>query len=367
MNIRSIAGPMTAFWLVMGQPFPSMAEEAPSPGFDISLTSAGDSRFPEVSWHGYFEFEYLDAEEKAPTFDMHKITVWMGVKLSQAAFVSSEVEYEHSPSISGSGAGAGKIKLDSAQLRLTPWESSAAWFGLFYVPFGIEYHSYPGHKNRFVTRPKVMKGGGVIQGTWSDVGAGASISAGPGALDVYIVNGDARNGGIARDTDEGGNDAKTLGARFSLNNLAPGLDLGASYAGGKWDTEGKLASSRLGAHLKVDLGASAGLPLAPLFIAEYVEGKDERAATDGNDLEVGGYYAIAGISPFPWLQLSLRHGAWNSGKVSNGKDNTETSFGAAWTVSANLMAKAEYQTASLAGGDQAETKDLIAIQLVANW
>ncbi|MDH5510356.1 MAG: hypothetical protein OEZ32_08375, partial [Nitrospinota bacterium] len=214
---------------------PALAEE--NPAFDMDLAPAASDE-PVVSFHGYYEFEHLSAERKNSTFDAHKLTIWMGVKLNPRAYLSSEIEYEHAPKVTGDGGGTGQIKVDSAQLRLTLTDSLAASFGIFYVPFGIEYLSYPGHINKLVTRPKAMKGGGVIPGTWSDVGAGATLGLGGWATaDIYAVNGDARNGTISRDTDENGNESKTIGARLMLDKMAPGVNLGASYATGMWDPD----------------------------------------------------------------------------------------------------------------------------------
>ncbi|MDH5478920.1 MAG: hypothetical protein OEY50_11355 [Nitrospinota bacterium] len=341
---------------------PAWAEEAPA--FDMDLASAAEEE-PTVSFHGYYEFEHLSAEGKNSTFDAHKLTVWMGVKLNSKAFLSSEIEYEHAPKVTGDGGGDGQIKVDSAQLRISLTDSLTTHFGIFYVPFGIEYFSYPGHINKLVTRPKVMKGGGVIPGTWSDVGVSASLALSEWVLaDIYAVNGDARNGTVSRDTDENGNESKTMGARLML--AAPGLNIGASYATGMWDPDSRLASSRTGVHLQLDTQFFTGLDMAPAIIAEWVDGVDEQASSiEGADRQVGGYYIQMSFAPIPTLELVARHGGYAPDRSATAESNTETSGGVVWAAMDNVKLKMEYQRNIPAGGG--EKSDLVALQLTANW
>jgi len=333
------------------------------PDFDPGLTSS-DS--PAVSWHGYYEFEFLNAEGKRSTFDAHKITVWMGAKLGPRAYISSEVEYEHAPQLAGT-SGSGNIKVDSAQLHLALTGPLAANFGVFYVPFGIEYLSYPGHLNKLITRPKAMKGGGVIPGTWSDVGAGVTIGLGPvGVLDLYAVNGDAYHGRVTLDSAEGGNESKTLGARVMIDKLLPGLNVGASIAEGKWDDASKLSSGRVGAHLRLDLDALTGAPLAPVIIGEWVAGLDENSsAIEGKDKKVGGYYVQASSRILPQFEVVARYGAYdNDGSVKNNA-RAEASVGAVLLAMERVRLKVEYQVNSETG-DKIKN-DLLAFQIAANW
>lgn len=350
-------------WLVVTVLFAASARAADT--FDVGAVGLSETS-EKVSWHGYYEFEYWDVEGKNGSFDAHKITVWMGVKLSEKAYLSSEVEYEHAPKLEGDG-GSGAIKVDSAQLRLTPFDSTALYFGVFYAPFGIEYLSYPGHKNKLVTRPKVMKSGGIIPGTWSDVGAGVSQAvAGVGHVDLFAVNGDAHNGGVSRDSSAGGNENKTLGVRVMLDGFREGINVGASYVSGKWDENDDHASIRYGAHLRLDGDVLTGIGYAPVLIAEYVTGRDEAASSLADeDKDVNGYYAQLSFRPVSALELAARYGAYeNDGKAADNQ-KTETSVGFSLDVVDNVRLKGEYQWNAESGVDV--DNNAAVVQLVAWW
>ncbi len=344
----------------------AFAQKSP---YDIGAVAAlkqGD----KVQWHGYYEFEALNQDKQNATFDAHKITVWMGVKLSKIAFLSSEVEYERFPRLEAGEepkGGSGEIKIDSAQLRLTPLDGTTGYFGIFYAPFGIEYLSYPGQKNKLVTRPKVMKSGGIIPGTWSVVGMGVNqVLKGVGQLDVYTVNGDAKNGGISRDTKNGGNNSKSIAARIMFDKFIEGFNVGASYISGKWDANNQFDSIRYGAHIRVDSDVMTGIQFAPVLIAEYVTGIDEmNSSVDGRDKNVTGYYVQLSSRLLSALEIVGRYGEYdNDEKVAdNGK--TETSLGVVWHMTDGVQLKGEYQW----NGEQGIAKDNnnAAVELVAYW
>ena len=77
---------------------------------EVSLNSGG------MEMHGYYEFEYRDAQRSNDTFDAHKITVWIGKKISDEVYVSSEFEYEHFPRLEDAGEQrvGGSGELDSS-------------------------------------------------------------------------------------------------------------------------------------------------------------------------------------------------------------------------------------------------------------
>ncbi|MDH5510835.1 MAG: hypothetical protein OEZ32_10840, partial [Nitrospinota bacterium] len=176
----------------------------------------------------------------------------------------------------------------------------------------------------------------------------------------------ARNGTISRDTDENGNESKTIGARLMLDKMAPGVNLGASYATGMWDPDSKLASTRTGVHLRLETSLITGVAMAPVVIAEWVEGVDEQASSiDHKDKEVSGYYMQISFSLLPTLELVARHGEYNPDKTASAESNIETSGGLVWKAMDNVKFKMEYQQNGPAGNGA--KKDLIALQLAANW
>ena len=337
--------------------------------FDIGATSAS-SISDKVQWHGYYDFEYFNAESKNDTFDIHKITVWMGVPINDKVFVSSEVEYEHFTRLeSGTGeatGGGGELKLDNAMLRVTPVEGSVGYLGAFYVPFGIEYFSYPGFKNKLVSRPKVMKSGGIIPGTWSDVGLGFNQTFNNiGQVDFFAINGDANNGGISRDTSTGGNQNKSVGGRVQLDSLFEGVNVGASYVLGKWDNDND--SYRVGAHLRVDTDKIIGNAMAPTFIGEYVVGEDENdSSVAGMDKDVSGFYVQASSSVHQMVDIVARYGEYDNDEDKADNNKKETSVGFVLHLLDNFQIKGEYQWNEEQGANKTDN-DQLAIQVNANW
>lgn len=342
--------------------------EAESTAFDVSAVSSPLQ--DKVELHGYYEFEYWDQQGSNRTFDAHKLTVWMGVRLNSRAYLSSEVEFEHAPKLddkSGDTGGSGAIKVDSAQLRLNLADPVTAYIGVFYAPFGIEYLSYPGNKNKLVTRPKAFKSGGVFPGTWSDAGVGGVVSVdGYGELDVFALNGDAKNGGISRDSSGGGNDSKTLGARFMVNRVVEGVNVGASWLSGKWDESGKRDSTRMGAHMRIDGDVITGTDFAPVFIGEYITGTDDGASSiDGADKKVDGFYVQLSSLVHPLVELAARYGEYDNDKDVVDNRRAETSLGFAFHLFDGVQLKGEYQW-NRETGTQIDN-DAMILQAVANW
>lgn len=355
------------------KPTYAMAANEGGGGFDVGSTFAA-SGSDKVQWHGYYEFEYVDAQDKNTTMEAHKITVWMGVPLNEIVFLSAEIEYERFPRMgkNPSAGENGEIKIDSSQLSIMPVENFRGYVGVYYVPFGIEYLSYPGFKNKLVTRPKVMKSGGIIPGTWSDVGIGFSNTfSNVGQLDVFYINGDANNGGVSRDRDsaKGGNEGKSLGARIMFDGLIDGLNIGGSYISGKYDAANLYGSTRVGAHIRADFDRIFDTAMAPVFIAEYVTGNDEQASSDlaGNsiDKKVDGYYAQLSSRVSPLVEFVGRYGVYDNDKrqIDNGK--TETSLGVVLHALENFQIKGEYQMNGEDG--TAKDNDQTIIEFVAWW
>ena len=340
-----------------------------------------------VQFHGGFEFQYMDAENANATFDHYKFLSWMGVPLGKYTFISTEIEYEHAPSYNGNGQsdikGYGTIKLDSCQLRLMPNDTTNGYVGIFYVPFGIEYQSYPAHKNKLITRPKVMTMGGVVPGTWSDVGIGLNqIVTDIGQLDVFIVNGDAYRGGVSNETKEGGadgygNDSKTVGARLMLDQMIEGVNLGVSYATGNHDKENQYAAERMSVHFRMDMDKMTGMSFAPVLIAEYVTGIDVRGSKEivtsgenkgkNKDKNLMGYYFQLSSQVIHSLEAVLRFGSHDTETSQPDHEKNETSVGFVLHLPKYFVKlKAEYQLKREASAKEV-SNDVIGMQIVANW
>lgn len=365
--------------------------------FDLGATSVGSESGMDI--HGYYEFEYWDTQGKNETFDAHKVVIWMGKSVvPNKVYVSAEFEWEHFPrhnNAEGNGVdvggdnkvepdhsgGDGEIKLDSAQVSITPNKTCRAYVGVFYVPFGIEYESYPGHKNKLITRPNAFKKGvngvtPVIPGTWSDVGIGFEHKfENIGKLDLYAINGNAKDGGYSRDTGTNGNRSKSLGARISLDGLAKGLNVGVSYVAGRHnptpdaDTEKSLKSDRLGYHLKANISELLGGGLMDLaLISEYVSGTDE-ADPSSDDIEPEGYYVQLSIRLLDKLEVAARYDAVDPDtKVSVANRSKSTSIGIGYDLYDNTKLKVEYQANGDPGANgEADKDDVVVVGLVVDW
>ena len=332
---------ITIFTVAMVAFMPWPNARAAESDFDVGAIGSPSVSAKDIQWHGYYEFHYFDQEGSKASYDAHKIVIWMGVPINDKVFLSSELEYEHFPRLGeakfDAGAndidkktgGSGEIKVDSAQLSITPFEGLRGYVGIWYVPFGIEYLSYPGYKNKLVSRPKVMKSNSIIPGTWADVGIGFSNTfEGIGHLDVYSINGDANNGGISRDSSTGGNRSKSLGARLMLDDFAEGFNVGASYVSGKYDVTDRLNSVRTGFHLRIDSDKLFGNELYPVLLGEYVTGKDEGdSAVSGKDRKVTGFYAQLSSRITPLAEIVARYDSYDNDEEVTDNAKTATSLG----------------------------------------
>ena len=213
-----------------------------------------------------------------------------------------------------------------------------------------------------------MKSGGIVPGTWSDVGLGFNQTFdGVGQADFFVINGDANNGGISRDTSTGGNHSKSFGGRIQLDSLFEGVNLGASYVTGKWDTAGENTSYRVGAHLRVDTDKIFGNTMAPKFIGEYVTGKDELdSSVAGMDKDVSGFYVQASSSVHPMVDIVARYGQYDNDEDKADNNKKETSLGLVLYLLDNFQIKGEYLWNQEEGANKTDN-DQLAIQVNANW
>ncbi len=392
-----------------------------SDDFDPDMVSDMGSTEEGMEIHGYYEFEWWDKENARGTFDAHKITIWMGKTISDEVYVSGEFEYEHFPRLEGAeidtdedddgtitsveadnrAGGNGEIKLDAASASYTPKAlggDTRLFCGVFYVPFGIEYDSYPGHMNKLITRPDPMRK--IIRGTWSDVGIGFEQKVpSVGSLSVYTVNGDAKNGGISRDSSGGGNAYQSIGAKLSISDAVEGLNIGGSYVTGNYD--GRTAatataeaidannSSRFGAHLRIDGKDLYNCPAESTIIAEYVGGTDELAsAVSGKDKTLSGYYAQLSFRPLATLdvgsnldtlEVAVRYESYDTDEEVDNNVQTNTSFGISYAIheefdlngklAKGAKLKVEYQMREdeKDNGSDKVDDDVVVVGVAVNW
>ncbi len=152
-----------------------------------------------------------------------------------------------------------------------------------------------------------------------------------------------------------------------LDGLFEGLNVGASYVYGKWDTGDVNVSDRLGFHLRVDSDKISGIDMAPVIIAEYVTGKDEMASSiAGMDKEVSGFYVQASSWVHPNVELVTRYGQYDNDEKASDNNKDEISLGLILYLLDNFQIKGEYQW-NLEDGSSETDNDTVAIQFNVNW
>lgn len=352
--------------------------------FDITTAGAGSSTSStsvsslaqRLDIHGYLDLEYFDNRQRGTsgnsTFDNHHLTLWSGWKISDMVYAKAEIEYEHANGISeGRSAGdRGDIKVETAQIDITPLNNTRFSLGAFIVPFGIEGEAHASPINRLVTRPTVARQ--IIRGTWTDVGVWANQTVpGIGELALYMINGDGRNGGVNRDTQGGGNDGKTLGGRLRFNQLVNGLDMGVSLANGKHDPNNDSRSTRFGLHLATDLRQWLSLSRELSLRGEWLFGRDEKGSTvgpvgDKRDARLQGWYLqlVKGLSQD--IEAIVRYGQYDEDQGISDNLKQELSVGLGYKLFSNMKLKLEYQW-NMEEGPRRASNNLIAGQAVVNW
>ncbi|MBI1987728.1 MAG: hypothetical protein HYS70_05225 [Nitrospinae bacterium] len=348
-----------------------------APGSSTRVSSLAES----LDFHGYLDLNYSDSEVSGiqgnPSFDNNHLTLWTGWKIHEKVYAKAELEYEHTTNIASRGGGKdGEVKIEVAQIDLTPTPKARLSLGSIIVPFGIEGEAHASPINRLVTRPTAARN--VVPGTWTDVGLWGNYTVPRvGELALFVVNGDVRHGGFGRDNrnqDLGGNDGKSLGGRLRFNQLVPGLDFGLSLVSGKHDEKDNSRASRLGFHLAADLKQLFSLTRDLRVVGEWFGGRDEEGKVftrPGSQKEIydahlkGWYFQVAqGITP--GLEAIARFGEYNMDREITDNRFREFSLGLGYSPLPNLRFKVEYQW-NREQGQKDVDNNLLAGQAVVAW
>ena len=242
---------------------PAVAQQANSSG-DESSDDSGESSTPEyeegighgedkdvgygaetsfLTWHGYLNFEYDNAQGKNSNFDNHEFYLSTHATLSRRLGLTAEFEYEHAPE---------KLILPIqayADYKLAKWATFRA--GIFFTPIGISRsYNLRGNKNRMIRQVGVTHD--LVFENWSEVGINFfgefknglfyDVAIGNGMNNV-IGKGDSwfDADGTLQSHSEDNNDNKALHSRFGYHArrfLGGELNVGASFATQKYDPEG---------------------------------------------------------------------------------------------------------------------------------
>ncbi len=321
----------------------------------------------KVSFHGYVAFQYFDVQGQNRSFDQHIFEPFFGYQVNDKVFAKLIFELEHAPEKTDEGQYA-ELFVEQAEIDIMFSENTSVGFGAILVPFGLENYLHAPSDIRLITRPPIMKSGEngspVLNNTWTDVGIQLTHTIPQlGILDLYVINGSAIQTKATRGRDTKGpnaNDGKSFGAEMQITGLFPGLNFGASYVTGKYDTEDKLDSWRAGLHAMADFK-----PVRVL--AEYLMGTDEGAGTGNADVDLAGYYLAASFTPtLPLIEdrldINVRYSDWTADDKAN-IDFSEMAYGLRYRLYEKTWAKVEYQVNNEDGSSLEKDNNRFGLQL----
>jgi hypothetical protein len=148
--------------------------------------------------------------------------------------------------------------------------------------------------------------------------------------------------------------------------MIDGVNVGASYASGKYDENEEFNASRVGAHLNVDFAKITGAAMAPVFLAEYVTGTDESdSSVDGMDRDMSGFYAQLSSAVHPAVELVARYSVYDNDTEATDNQKTNTAIGVIFHAGEHLQIKAEHQIKD-EEGDEVDN-NFTVFQIVADW
>lgn len=312
----------------------------------------------KVTFHGYAYFDYVDAQHSNTTFDQHVFEPFFGYQVSDNVFAKLIVEFEHIGAnedaiVNGQG-NERTIEVEQAEIDITaPWKTTTAAFGAILVPFGLENYYHAPSDNPLATRSRAFSEGGVFPNTFTDAGIQLTQQVPHvGILDVYTINGDARNGQVPQDSGPGGNNGKSVGAELQVTKLIDGLNVGVSAITGPWSDQGvfnpvtgsseSARSTRYGAHLDFQKPYFR-------FTGEMIAGTDQHdsamlgAGGEKLDKKVSGYYAMLVLGPVKNVSLVARLGGFNNDREVKDNGKTEISYGIRYKMYPGLYVKTEYR------------------------
>ena len=235
-----------------GEPSTPEYEEGIAHGEDKDVGYGAETSF--LTWHGYLNFEYDNAQGKNSNFDNHEFYLSTHATLSRRLGLTAEFEYEHAPE---------KLILPIqayADYKLAKWATFRA--GIFFTPIGISRsYNLRGNKNRMIRQVGLTHD--IMFENWSEVGINLFGEFKNGFFyDVAVGNGISSLGkgdswfqsdGTLQSHSEDNNDNKAIHSRFGYHArrlLGGELNVGFSYATQKYDPEETRELTHMGADLR---------------------------------------------------------------------------------------------------------------------
>lgn len=310
-------------------------------GFDIEIGHQHHHMdIHNIQVHGGLDLRWLSTEDTEQKLFLHEaelgvsaaLAEWMDALVTFTKHHGEEVEIEQA---------YGKLKFEEIQ--------SVVKAGKFFVNFGPE--NRVGFFERRTVTPSAMREGFFGEENWADEGVEASVKL-PVEFDsvvtVAALNGNnAITFGDGSDTVDNNNMVAAVNLHNAFQTDVGGLTLGASYAGGKWDTNDDYDVNLYG----IDAGWKCG---NWEFQGEYMF--REKDASTGGDVEGDGFYVFGAHTwPLEWKYLKdveflLAYGESDPDEISKEKRySPQLSFGL--TENAKIRLLYEFRKESPADTD----------------
>lgn len=340
-------------------------------GLALVLGLAGTAQAYDFMVTGYVDGE-LQATQTGDNWDnsfgdASDVLLWIGTDPTQEVSLVSEVSYQQA---------SNDINVQQAMVNWMAYgEEFQIRAGKFWFPFGIERRYLYSTTNPLVSRPFEMRTStgdlkAAMARSWQDHGAGVHgvLELGQGEMDLtYDL---AVSNGLSETTlamtAPDNNDNKTFGGTASLMP-AEGVEVGGSFAFGKWDDAGNNNYMMAGGHAVYSM--IEGLNL----MGEFRYGTIDSAGSAGADVSSMLFYGTASykamVEGIEYVQPAVRFG-WGDPNTDQ-DDDTFMQLAAGLTVSPveHLCFKGEFvlNKETVPSGMTEPDNNEVLFQAVLGW
>lgn len=334
--------------------------------FDITSVQAWpeEDRKP-FQFHGFFEVSSpvhgSDDESQQSSSQFLKdneLTLWLGKQISRKLSFSSEIEIKD---------GFETYELERCEFDYDIIGNMLIFrLGKFKYPVGIERFAEAAPLNKLIDRP--FPSIRIIPGTYSDIG-GMLHGAIPLPHDTKLKYELALSNGLAGPDHEDvqqlwdNNRNKAIGGRLGFE-IIPGLEIGSSYARGKYDKDNRLSIDFLGADIQFKKGNLE-------VCGEYITSHVEQNSVDGGDYNRDGYYfQVSYQYPFHLNYIKYLEGVFRfdsvdpNRNITDGNEADRIAIGINYSPSEHLILKLEYETEN-EPGEEIHGKSFV--QAIFRW
>lgn len=297
---------------------PALPEDYYFDTASVSIETETPKDWKSFDFHGFFGItspvEGRDDDSQQPSskfLDQNELTLWIGKQLSKKVSFHSEIEIKK---------GFTQYELEIFKFNYEIMDKYLiVSIGKFKYPLGIERFAEAATFNKLVDRP--LPSIRIIPGTYSDIG-GMFHGSVPLPFDTKLKYEIAVANGLEGPDPEDvqhlwdNNSNKAIGGRLGYEFL-PKLEIGCSYARGKYDEDNQRDIDFLVADIQYTRG---NLEVR----GEYITSRVEQAKTDGGNYHRNGYYLQTSYKyPFHLDYLRSLEGVVRFDSVDPNRDITD--------------------------------------------